>query len=302
MSEQLHASKVPLKAIWDLRQFPITFDFAVFLSVLDCYRQIHRPEAGIDLTIRADAFRAVTPRDKAMSVEEKRWRLKSIILDLCALLPTIESLAVTTRDPGPFEFPSALKRAPHYAKRAVELFREGANPQVLKAPLYAVQQIRFPRPYVTMTLRTSNYFPDRNADLHTWHRFSKFIQAAGYTVVIVPDQGDLFGERLYSQFDWSGTIYEAACLDLRLRLALYENADMNIGSSNGPVGMMFYSQAPLLQFDQLRGGVYNREFWEKSHGFPVGEQFPWCRPDQRLVWTDSSYENMVNEWTAWKSR
>ena len=287
----------PLRGLWDQSLSPVTFDFGAYLAILDCFRQIHRPHAGVDLTIRVGAFRDVTPRDRVTTLDEKQWRLKSVILDLCELLPTIRSLTLTPAADGPFDFPTD-EAAPYYARSAVELHRQGANPRVLKAPAFACQQIRFPRPYVTLTLRTSDYFPDRNPDLDVWHRFSLFLRAIGYRVVVVPDQGDFLGARRYSRFDW--TVYEAACLDLRLRMALYENAVMNVGSSNGPVGIMFYSQAPVLQFDQLRGGICTPDFWTTSNGFPVGEQFPWSRPNQRMTWTDSSYENMVREWTALK--
>ena len=287
----------PLRALWDQSLSPVTFDFGTYLAVLDGHRQLNRPKAGIDLTIRTGTFRQLTARDLGTNLEEKRWRLKSVIVDLCELLPTIRALALTPDDNGPFDFPED-SNAPYYARLVVDLHRKGANPLVLKAPAYACQQIRFPRPYVTMTLRTSSYFPDRNPDLNTWHRFSLFLRAIGYTVVVIPDQEDFLNTRRYAHFDW--TVYEAACLDLRLRMALYENAAMNIGSSNGPVGIMFYSQAPVLQFDQLRGGICTPEFWRTSNGFPVGEQFPWSRPNQRMTWTDSSYENMIREWTALK--
>ncbi len=286
-----------LRGLWNQAVSPVTFDFSTFLAALDCFRQIHSPNSGIDLNICAGGFREVGLRDQHMTMAEKRWRLKGVILDLCELLPTIRRLAVTPTIEGSFAYPNDA-RASYWAKRLLEFHQQGANPRVLRAPAYAVEKIKFPRPYVTMTLRTSNYFPDRNANLLEWHLFHQELRAAGFTVVVVPDQGDVLGQQIYKQFDWH--TYEPACFDLRLRQALYENAIMNIGSSNGPVGMMFYSEAPVLQFDQLRGGVYGADFWRSSLGFPPGEQYPWSRPDQRMTWTDSTYENMVREWNALK--
>lgn len=290
-----------LKVVWDLRVAPITFDFAIYLAIVECFRQLRNEDSGIDITIRADEFRMDTHREKVMPTQEKRWRLKNIILDLCELLPTIKSLTLTSEDRGPFDYPpeyASKNRIVYAAKRVVEYHKWGANPIVLKAPAFAaeVTSNSISKPYVTLTLRTSRFLTARNVDHHEWYRFYSYLRSHGHKVVIVPDQEDYLGDRTYRRFDWD--VYEPACMDIRLRLALYENAIMNVGSSNGPVGAMFYSIAPVLQFDQLRGAVYDPAFWRRTNGFEVGQQYPWSGPNQRMTWTDSTFDNMRSEWQS----
>ena len=35
------------------------------------------------------------------------------------------------------------------------------------------------------------------------------------------------------------------------------------------------------------------KFWRDELGLEVGQQFPWARPDQRVIWAPDDYENLV---------
>lgn len=291
-----------LRAIYDLRYSPITFDFAVWLALADCVRQAaERP--FIDLTIRADGYRNQTERDRGMDKDEKRWRLKSIILACCDLLPSLRDVAVerSGRDREydfPANYPEAYDptyRPPYLACHVGDLHRMGADPRVLAAPAYARQVLAdAPKPYVTLTLRMSKHFPQRNIDLVEWNRFAEYLGGKGYNVITVPDTEHLLGSPTEPLPPALGEMAAHPCaMDQRLRMALYEGAAMNVCSSNGPAAMMFYSKAPVLQFDQMRGGVFNAEKWSIGNGFPPGGQFPWSAPNQRMTWVDSTYENLV---------
>ncbi len=290
----------PLRAVYDLRYSPITFDFAVYLALVDCARQLSDAPA-IDLTIRADRFRKQTERDRMIPKAEKEWRLKSIILSCCDLLPSLRDVAVersgAIRDYDfPANYPEAYDpyyRPPYLASHVLDLHKMGAAPRALTAPAYAKDFPNRWKNYVTLTLRTSKHFAVRNADMEEWFKFHDRLLAKGYVVLVVPDTEDVLGERRFMSYPW--LCIEPAALDQRLRLALYEGAAMNVCSANGPAAMMFYSHAPVLQFDQLRGGVFNAEKWKGANGFGPGGQFPWSAPNQRMTWVDSTYENLVRE-------
>lgn len=96
----------PLRAIWDLAIAPITFDFGIYIAVVECVRQL-RKAPSIDLTIKTEVFRAFTERDLMMGPDEKRWRLKSIQLDLCELVPTIGRINVAPEFCETFDFPES---------------------------------------------------------------------------------------------------------------------------------------------------------------------------------------------------
>ncbi|MDX2224351.1 MAG: hypothetical protein SFV21_16490 [Rhodospirillaceae bacterium] len=285
-----------IKSIWDLRICPLTFDFAVWLAIVDCYRQVRGDKEGIDMTIRVDGFRRLTPRDRLTTDDEKLWRLKSIVLDVCELVPSIHTLAVTWQDRGPFDYPRDYLKTgiPYTAKTALDFWYRSASPLVFRSPSFAKTLLPVKSPYVTLTIRRSWHFAERNVDLNDWFKFYTYLRSEGHTVVVVPDYEDVLGEKAYEKFEWN--VYVPAALDIRLRLCLYENAIMNVCSSNGPCAIMFFANTPIMQFDQLRGATISEAEWKKYNGFPVGGQFPWSRPDQRMTWKDSTFENLVGEW------
>lgn len=289
-----------LRCIYDCRYGPVTFDFGVYLALADCVRQVAGNDV-IDLTIRADNFRLQTNRDKAMSRAEKEWRLRSIILGVCDLLPTLRDVTVLrSKTDGKYDFPAnypaefydVYYRTPYLAADVLELHKLGADPRVFTATEHAKAVMNREEAYVTFTLRQSQHFPTRNVDLSEWDKFGDHVRRKfGLDVVFVPDTEAVLTGQSCGGFG-SGVCHTAA-LDQRLRMALYEGAVMNVCSSNGPAAMMFYSKAPVLQFDQMRGGVFNAEKWDAANGFKNGGQFPWSAPNQRMTWVDSTYENLV---------
>ena len=43
--------------------------------------------------------------------------------------------------------------------------------------------------------------------------------------------------------------------------------------------------------------VTSREYWNIM-GMEIGDQFPWAKPNQRLVWGDEF--ELLDEWREWK--
>ena len=298
-------------AIYDLKRAPITFDFGTYLALIDCYRQL-KGHHSINLIIKAGAFRKLTPRDLGMPVPEKQWRLKNIILDCCELLPSILDIQVVRSDTDcgqnidfPENYlkdPASLKRFPYYASDLYPFFNKGAQPRVFKAPEHAFTLIQniTRSPYITLTIRTSRHFSSRNVDLEDWYMFYRYLRESGYTVFVVPDQEDVFSARQFENYDWQA--YEPASLDIRIRAALYERALLNICSTNGPTYMMFFSDAPLLAFDQFRGELFKPEDLKKMLGLSPGEIWPWSGPHQRFTWQDSDFKSLVREFKEFKAR
>ena len=281
------------RVIWDIRHGPITFDFAVFLAIAECQRQLTHPNEKMAITIRTGAFRNESTRDEVMGQPEKEWRIQNIILGMCQLLPSIESVSVTPDPQGDFDFPEDPSKPPYHNRQLAELYRKGANALVYRAPEFAKALTKVSGPYVTLTLRTSRYFTQRNVDLRAWHKFYTYLASKKIQVIVIPDQEDVLSHQNYAQFQWP--IYFPAALDLRLRLALYEGAIVNIGSGGVyTIGTM--AECPMILFDQMRGNPYPAQYLEAVNGFPPGGQYPWCRSDQVAVWKDSNYQSLKDEW------
>lgn len=146
---------------------------------------------------------------------------------------------------------------------------------------------------VTITLRESQSDSERNSQVVEWLNFAEWLTGRGERVVFVRDTA-----MAYEPFNFN-TTYPRASTDLGIRVSLYAAAKCNLFVSNGPQSLALFMDAPWLAFfesDPEGSGTMNTPSFWAEHMVPVGEQFPWCRPDQRLTWKADTYENMVAEW------
>jgi hypothetical protein len=148
---------------------------------------------------------------------------------------------------------------------------------------------------VTITLRESTHYPHRNSNLHAWKRFARWLQNRGERVVFVRDT-----EHADEPFGDFRTC-PAASRELHIRQALYEQAKMNLFVANGPLALAEFSDYPWMAFMRVEadGHPYapaTPMFWREQFGVEIGGQFPWSRPDQRLIWEADDYPNLVRAW------
>lgn len=150
---------------------------------------------------------------------------------------------------------------------------------------------------VTITLREASHTDHRNSNLDAWIKFARWLTERGEQVVFVRDTAKA-DEELPCEFM---SIREAA-VDLHIRAALYEKAKANMFVSNGPVAIAIYGDKPWLMFhhkatDNDKFLASTPTFWKENQGVPVGTQFPWSLPTQRIIWdTEDSFENIVEAW------
>jgi hypothetical protein len=282
-----------LRCLYDLRHAPVTFDFGIYLALADCARQLLKRDS-LDITIRAGEYRQATPRDKETPESEKEWRIHNILLPCTAILPTVRRVSVRYDDGGPYDFP-LNQRTPYLARDVLKYHQRGADPKVFKAPEHAKTIVKRDKPYVTLTLRESKHFPERNIDILEWAKFAQHLGDADRVVVIPDAESPDLPEARFPEFCED----LPAAFNLSLRLALYEGAQMNFCSSNGPTALMFYSHCPVIQFDQLRGGTFSAQQWAGLNGFPVGQQHPWSNPNQLMTWTDSTFVTLKEAFDTW---
>ena len=83
-------------------------------------------------------------------------------------------------------------------------------------------------------------------------------------------------------------------------MALYAEAKMNFFVSNGPVSLCVFSDAPWMQFVTL-GSEEMSKFWVEHAAVEKGEQYPWSKPNQRIIWQPDTYENLVAAWEQFSS-
>lgn len=266
-------------ACYDLKRAPMSFDIVPWLI----YQEMTRIRAGAPAPLKVAfthpaADRVITPQSKLM--------IEAVLMPVVSMIGVIDPVAH-----------GAFNRAEFYCNLpVVEAAKRGETVPLLTpnaAAVAAVQQMVGGRPPVTITLREAKHDVLRNSRNDVWLKFAKHLQDAGERVVIIRDTLKA-GEPL-AGFE---TCPEAST-KLHFRLALYEQAKMNFFISNGPVTLAMFSEAPYIFINELleHADSGNRaESWSVYHGTNPGDQLPWARPNQRIVWADETYETMCAAW------
>lgn len=185
--------------------------------------------------------------------------------------------------------------------------RAGEKVPRLKAPpIYAgmvdAMLDGIPAP-ITITLRESAHYLNRNSNLEAWLKFARDLQAQGETVIIVRDTAKA------AEADLPGlTTCQLASENILYRIGLYERAKCNLFVANGPATLNYFLETPFLMFSEIdhdKVGNYEPawpEWWPKCMGIAVGEQFPWFNREQHIVWKADSYSNLCAAWEELRPR
>jgi len=119
----------------------------------------------------------------------------------------------------------------------------------------------------TVTLRDTFHRPERNSDRAVWLAFAQEIGAK-----VIDDTAK-------------------QPIGLFERVAWYAGAEMNFGIPNGPLCLLYYTEFPFRVYvDPDVNGV---DF--KRQGHADGDQLPWFRDNQRLVWQKPTLEVLLSD-------
>src|SRR5258708_3754828 len=147
---------------------------------------------------------------------------------------------------------------------------------------------------ITITLREAEYWPHRNSSIPEWLKFADHLEACGERVVLIRDTVKAM-DPIAGRNTWA-----AASLNLDVRMALYEQAKCNFFVANGPWNLALFGTKPWLMFIETKteeAFLPNRpEWWQSCHGINVGEQFPWCDENQKIIWKTDSCDNIQQAW------
>lgn len=154
------------------------------------------------------------------------------------------------------------------------------------------------RPLV-ITLREANYYPERNSNLDAWMEFASTVDA---DVIFVRDTA-----KADELLIWNCGRLETcprASKDFLFRAALMSLARCNFVVANGPALIVEYLDAPWLMFNPVRPELdykpAQRSWWVKQVGIVPGDQFPWAKDNQRIVWEHDTLEAIQKAWASIK--
>lgn len=231
-----------------------------------------------------------------------RWRLWHIVVASCPLVDATVTVAANRRqaellqsdEPEWSDNVWAPEGKAHFMGPLIEAARKGAEIPKLCATEAARRYVAgwlqdTMNPVVTLTLRNQDTDPDRNTDRKVWGEFAAHLRSRAYEVIVLDDTHVALS---------AGVRGEYAALDPDLRLALYERAAMNCIGNNGPQELLKFSDAPYLAFGQALTDGWQNHF-RKFFSLEPGEQLPWARPDQRLVYRPDTFEVLKEEFERW---
>lgn len=308
-------------AFYDLGQMPVTFDVLWFLVGADAARRraglesvhvviVPGPEEGLRSEDR--------DYDEALPPAARKARIRNILAAACPLLPCLSGLTIaSSREQAALLVEGAGGRVfpPHYrtdmprrSKVKDQLFlhrAEGMDMAVLRAlesDLAIVDRfiarIGKGRKIVTITLRDYGYMPARNSNLGAWAEFARSLDPARYAVVFIRDTDRCFETPPIEVVDFA--MFDAASVNLGLRMAIYERAYINLGVNNGPMCLCWLNaNACYITFKILTAGVPQTTVeYMKFLGFDIGASLPFGGPAQKWVWEDDDADTIKREFAA----
>ena len=293
-----------LVAYYDLKTAPITFDFTHFLVSASAYALAHGYKY-FDVAVVADAFRNLTPREQAYSIEEREWRLWNLIIETIKIMPTVCNVSLIRRAMvtphahtyPPNYHPENNNVTPYGIPVVNSIYDQGFDVQIFEPSAYALSAAKRMCDYgnkriVTFTLRRAGYESIRDSRLAEWAKFSTVLTEMGYHVVVIPDQDDMLSDRTIFDYQWH--VADVASMSLDLRLAIYNLADMNYVTNGGMVGLFMYSKVPFFWYSVMVEGshVASPEYY-RHQGLEVGEKFRWLGDDQQMVWKPDDLANLM---------
>jgi len=273
--------------IWLATKAPACFDFFAWLIMAEMTRMREKAPAPLKIGFY---FGQDGDTERTLQTAQRRAMYQNVIRPALAFVDAVE-------DPTCLEHGRIMER--YTFIDIVKACRLGEDVPLLiptaKAKAAVKKELSADgQSPVTITLREAAYSSHRNSNMAEWLRFAEYLTAQGERVLFVRDTK--FAMDPIEGF----RTCPAASIDIDVRLALYESAKANLFVSNGPWSLALFGSRPWLCFNAIDAmdpyPPNTNQWWVNFHGIGIGEQFPWSRPDQRIVWLKDTFVDMCAAW------
>lgn len=290
-----------LTAIYDLQFGPVSFDVVSFLvRALSVVQQRGCDALHVVVVPYERGLGGFSRHWGGHDEHSARWRLHHIVIPACALAGATVTIAgsvahandvVRAVGRGAVWWPEGKA---HHAGPIVQASRAGRHPAKLRASEAARRYVaQWMRPgTIVITERAQATDPARNSNVMAQRDLVVWIERnLGMNALLLSEsvaalcRGFGYGE-----------------LDLDLRMAIYERAALNIIGNAGPQQLLWYSDAAFLQFEAAMPFDVWERHWAEHLALARGEQLPWARQDQRLVYQPATFETMQREVARWAGK
>ena len=301
-----------LYAFYDLAVYPGTFEIIDFLILAEIerrkkgYTHLHpiivpKPEY---ILLHDESSGGCAGHDNPDPVN---WRIHNILLPCCWLMPSCAQATVCSsrseaHDLSDLRAPDAfpvdynvdspglmVTYNPDYfniIKNEKTLPSLQATPTALDLiNSWIASQNLADRRIVTITLRECHSYPERNSTVAEWAQFAKSLDNDLFYPVFVRDT---FASLNSVPAELEGlNIFQEACWNIELRMALYELSYVNMFVSNGPATLCIYNQnTSYLIYKMLVESCYLTSAASyENMGYPAGYQYPQATAKQNIIWS-----------------
>ena len=284
------------RAIYDFSESPITFDFCVFLAVARLELAMKTGSPDFFLSLRANAWRNLTPRELRYSLDDRLWRLHNLIIPICGITPGILGYDVSfTDEESEVSYdPSRCVRCENgnYLNPALlDVFqRSGFDPHLYAAPKsaldYARRMFGRAREPIVVTVRGSSFEGGRNTGSDFSEELLQSLLDRGKSVFLIPDQET---EIETASVPKGVKILHEASFNLPLRLALHELASVSICAAGGPTILLTLSlrKPNLVVYHPVNPDVeIASPKWMAAMRVEIGSDrpYPWLTEGQKWLW------------------
>ena len=148
---------------------------------------------------------------------------------------------------------------------------------------------------VVITLRQYGYDVTRNSNIEEWVKFAHWVKEIGFTPVFVPDTDSCYlPNNLLEGF----IVFNEACWNLGLRMALNELAFVNLFYYNGTAAICKLNKKVriIAFYPILEKSIHGDSATINVMGLKEGQRrYDYAQPYQFLSWKHDSFENIREE-------
>lgn len=159
-----------------------------------------------------------------------------------------------------------------------------------------IKKNKISKKIVTITIRDCSYAPLRNSNIENWKKVYEYLEKNNYHPIILDDVENFSVQNNKNSLDRYNQYYYAN-IDLRVRLALYEEAFMNLSVNNGPSTLLLYSKyckfLIFKMFENNENSPASLKNIEKIMGLKKNQQYAFFNKYQKLVWNIDDNSDLV---------
>jgi hypothetical protein len=302
-----------LYVICDLDINAITFNMTEVLVDAE-YESNKRGKAGFVLVF---VPRSNDPRlsnkeyDAVIDNASKQWKFQNVVLPVTMLSRKCEGVNILPKRSDAIAFVKGREIFPELydgvnlrGTDVVDLFRKLDRPNLvegLRAPKQGLRYVKswvlengIKDPIVTITIRDYMYDKARNSNIEACSQFANYLDSRSYHAVMIPDTDNAFCE----DHRFKGlTVFKECAWNIGLRASLYESAFLNFFPPTGPSQLAVYNpQCSYIQMNSLpEGSIVTTKEAYGLIDHPIGSNYKFATPNQRLCFKPDTFENMVSE-------